>query len=291
MRLKLITLICIGFIVFLPTTYIHAQDTSGYYVIFGNRDASLISVNPGDTIEIPIWGATPAGGVDSIFLMHIPIASNDSVIAQRMGGYFADTMVGLWDDISFIEPEHNQPESGWTSQSMFGIDCLFDPCEPWHFFWTNGDTVLIATCRLLVSSYPALSNLVVCPFREGWHPQWGGLIWGTWNGGACIPIMTYSCLAFDTLCHYTPGDINDNGETNGIDVTYAVVYFKGGAVPPMNCYPFCQDAPNPFYAAGDVNASCSFNGLDVTYFVSYLKGGPNPLFYCPSCPPANEGFR
>jgi hypothetical protein len=86
-------------------------------------------------------------------------------------------------------------------------------------------------------------------------------------------------------CSYVPGDINGNGTTNGIDVTYGVTYLKGGAMPPVVCGACPQT--QPFFAAGDVNGSCSFNGIDITYFVGFLKGGP-ALQYCTDCPPANR---
>ncbi len=81
-------------------------------------------------------------------------------------------------------------------------------------------------------------------------------------------------------CQYVVGDVNGNGSFNGIDVTYAVIYFKGGSPPPYICY--CPE--EPWFVAGDVNGSCSFNGIDVTYMVTYLKGGPAP-HPCPACPP------
>jgi hypothetical protein len=85
-------------------------------------------------------------------------------------------------------------------------------------------------------------------------------------------------------CHYIPGDVNNSGVFNGIDVTYAVGYFKGGPVPPYSCP--CPP-PNVWYVAGDVNGSCVFNGIDVTYMVAYFKGGPAPI-PCPDCPPVPQ---
>jgi hypothetical protein len=86
-------------------------------------------------------------------------------------------------------------------------------------------------------------------------------------------------------CHYIPGDINFNGQVNGVDVGYAVNYFKGfGPPPPI----VCPDCPNPgqqLFGAGDVNGNCIFNGVDVTYFVNYLKGVGPALQFCPNCPP------
>jgi hypothetical protein len=92
-------------------------------------------------------------------------------------------------------------------------------------------------------------------------------------------------------CDYIPGDINGNGSPNGIDVTFAVSYFKGGAFPPQegDCgYPVgpCP-LPSPFYAAGDVNGNCAFNGVDITFLVAYLRGMQQRFFFCPICPPSN----
>ncbi len=86
-------------------------------------------------------------------------------------------------------------------------------------------------------------------------------------------------------CVYVPGDINNNGSANGIDVVYGVNYFKGSNPPPVDCGGICPQA-SPFYAAGDVNGNCSFNGIDVTFFVNFLKGIQPALLVCPTCPPA-----
>ncbi len=85
-------------------------------------------------------------------------------------------------------------------------------------------------------------------------------------------------------CQYTIGDINGNGTTNGIDVSYGINYFKGGAAPPIIC-DMCPE-PQPFYAAGDVNGNCAFNGIDLSYFVNYLKGGAG-LMACGDCSPVS----
>jgi hypothetical protein len=84
-----------------------------------------------------------------------------------------------------------------------------------------------------------------------------------------------------SLCNYVLGDANNSSTFTGLDVTYAVRYFKGGPHPPLTC-----DCPphGTWYVAGDVNGSCSFSGLDVTYMVRYFKGGPHPIA-CPDCPP------
>jgi hypothetical protein len=82
-------------------------------------------------------------------------------------------------------------------------------------------------------------------------------------------------------CNYVVGDINNSGDFTGLDVTFAIAYFKGGMAPIYQCE--CTPG-NSWYVAGDVNASCLFNGLDVTYMVAYFKGGPDPA-PCQDCPP------
>ena len=89
-------------------------------------------------------------------------------------------------------------------------------------------------------------------------------------------------------CDYVIGDINGSGGANGIDVTYGVVYLKGGSAPKDSCD--CPPLAFPFYAAMDVNGTCSTNGIDITYFVSYLKGQHPSLLYCEDCPPADRGL-
>ncbi len=64
---------------------------------------------------------------------------------------------------------------------------------------------------------------------------------------------------------YIPGDANNSGVVNGLDVIYLVNYLKGGG-----------PAPSP-YLAGDANGSCDVNGLDVVYLVNFFKGGPFPF--------------
>jgi hypothetical protein len=82
-------------------------------------------------------------------------------------------------------------------------------------------------------------------------------------------------------CDYIAGDVNANGQTNGIDVVFLVNFFKGGVAPPITCDCFPHGA---LYTAADANGDCSVNGLDVSYLVNFFKGG-EALLYCSDCPP------
>jgi hypothetical protein len=88
-----------------------------------------------------------------------------------------------------------------------------------------------------------------------------------------------------TNCDYVAGDLNHSGIFNGIDVTYAVAYFKGGVVPQYSC--FCHGYV--WFVEGDFNGDCVFNGLDIGYMVGFLKGFWGPR-WCPDCPPRNSHF-
>ena len=86
-------------------------------------------------------------------------------------------------------------------------------------------------------------------------------------------------------CRYIPGDFNGNGLPNGLDIVFAVNFFRGMPTVATDCHTCCPNTPDPFLAAGDVNGNCAFNGIDITYFVRFLKGQVPALLYCPSCPP------
>ena len=260
-----------------------------FYLIFGNRDGSLMFGQPGQVIDMNIWGTTPGNDFpDSIIFMHIPLASNDSIVAERLGGYFPDTLVGNWDDVSFLTPDFNSPQPGWTNQSLLGFDCLIDPCQPQNYFRTHGDTILIATYRMRLSDNPGLLGNTYCPFQEGYNLLNGGPLWGDEEGlDGYIPIATYPCLYFPPPCDYLLGDVNSDGIANGVDVMFSVNYFKYGGGPPLdscNCSPIAF----PFFAAGDVNGSCSFNGVDILYMVNYYKGIVPPFDACDYCPPGSN---
>ena len=260
-----------------------------YQIIYGNKDGSPIIGHIGETIEIPVWGITPTGDYrDSVTTMCNPLATNDSIISERLGGYFPDTLVGTWDWHLFFAPGPDNSLSGWTNQTMLGIAWLMGPEDPQNYFWTDGDTVLICTFVMRIGWDTSLIGNTVNPFRSGADPQNGGLLWGDglWE---ITPVATFSPLYFPICCPYVSGDINGDGISNGVDIVYGVNYLKRtGPNPLMDCNPA---SPNPFYAAGDVNGNCAFNGIDITYYVRYLKGQVPSLLYCESSPPCNADIN
>jgi len=69
-------------------------------------------------------------------------------------------------------------------------------------------------------------------------------------------------------CEGNPrGDANCSGILNGLDVTFLLLYLKGGSSYCLLC-------------SGDANHSGSVNGIDVSYLVNYLKGTAPPPDPC-----------
>jgi hypothetical protein len=107
-----------------------------------------------------------------------------------------------------------------------------------------------------------------------------GFVTQTETGVEVFPDQTTTVnFGLHHTCVYVTGDANGNGTMNGIDVTYGVRYFKGGAPPPYSCY--CDG--HTWYVAGDVNADCVYNGLDVVFIVACFKNGGS-YHSCPACP-------
>jgi len=255
--------------------------TDGYYLIYGNRDGSPIRARLGSYLVIPAWGATPPEQLDGINYMHMPLASDNMIVAARQGGFFPDTLVGLWDEVNFLEPNDDSPLPGFISQSMAGFAYLFEPPDYQNFFLTHGDTVIICYFSVRVTDDPSYADSTVCPFQEGIHPQHGGLVWAA-GIPQFVPVTTYPCLQL-VGCENVPGDINNDSLFNAIDVVYSVNYLKGYGPGPM-CFLDCGEG-GTVAATADANGNCDYNGVDITYSVNYLKGlGANPVF-CEACPP------
>lgn len=81
--------------------------------------------------------------------------------------------------------------------------------------------------------------------------------------GELVGTLPVNCLG------YIPGDVNDDGNVNILDITYLTDYkFEGGPAPVV-------------LDAGDVNADCIINVLDIIYLVNYkFKSGPALLPGC-----------
>jgi hypothetical protein len=189
------------FLLVLPLAIAYSQpDPANYHLIYGNRDGSPIQAVIGSRIEIQAWGATAAGDmVDSITYIHMPLSSNDSIISQRLGGYFVNPFLSHWDDGVFHSPNANCPIADWTNQSMEAFAFVGYPRDPEYFFWTNGDTVPLCTYIMETCFDTLLAGQTITPFMEGWLPPNVDLrlLWGFVNGVDWVaPVTTYPFVQF-----------------------------------------------------------------------------------------------
>jgi hypothetical protein len=255
-------------------------------IIIGNLDLTPTLAHSGDTVEIPIWVRND----EYVGALNLAISADDAFITQWLGGTLQEPLTE-WDDCGFSDPAPDQQLPGYTAQSVNGWSDIGGGDNPQ--LNTSGNFTQVASIRFLVSANVALTEdttqlipgdierLDLSAFSDPlgaqeWPPQFlGGLL----------------LILGPPGCEYIPGDINSTGEANGVDVQYAVNYFKGYGDPPLVVCPGCADQGEDLFGAGDVNGTCEFNGVDVQYFVNYLKGLFDPedtLTFCPNCPPAGR---
>ena len=262
---------------------VFAQNPANFHLIYGNRDASPFTVTPGDTILLPIWGATDPNpnSPDSVTFMHNPLLSRNLYVEQRLGGQ-CEFCSDCDSCCLFTMPENMPPPNiGYTNQSMLAYVYLQDPRRDDCFIYTGGDTILLGYFRMSITSDSSYNGQTVNAFSEGFSQSNGGTLWGMQDGVRGVnPLISFSQLYFSP-CVFICGDANGDGFFDGRDVGFAVNYFKGfGPDAPYTCE--CQGLGNPRLAA-DANGDCHFSGIDVTYSVNYLKGiGPAPR-RCPDC--------
>ncbi|OGC89805.1 MAG: hypothetical protein A2W25_02880 [candidate division Zixibacteria bacterium RBG_16_53_22] len=231
----------------------------GFNLIYGNRDASRMTVMIGDSIQFPVWVSTPPGwSEDTIAFMSNTMQINSQIISQILwrGCTLCDSCCSFYEPPPFFCP---------TLYTMYPIN-------------TAGDTIQIGYYLFRLTSDPWYIGQTVCPIGLCPIPSLWGNIYGTVQ---FLPLQSSSCLYFSPGCDVIGGDANGNGAFDGLDVTYSVAYLKGlGAAPPNSC----ECPPHgPVYAAADANGDCQFNGIDVTFMVAYLKGVGSAPRSCPDC--------
>ncbi|SYZ72516.1 exported hypothetical protein [Candidatus Zixiibacteriota bacterium] len=82
----------------------------------------------------------------------------------------------------------------------------------------------------------------------------------------------YPNIDCGTFCNCRPGDVNNNGAFNILDVSYIIVYLYRYGPEPIP-YKICQ---------GDPNVDCIVNILDVSYIINNLYHGGPALGNCAS---------
>jgi hypothetical protein len=163
--------------------------------------------------------------------------------------------------ISSIQtPTLISPGNGWHSTSPY-INFDWNDVENGNSYLFELSSDMQFTQMVIIDSALIVSNYSNAASLENGLYYWrikarGGNRWSSYSDIWNFVVETGSIII--------PGDANNSGTLNGLDVVFLVNYLKG-----------LGPAPSPLLC-GDANGSCSVNGLDVVYLVSYFKGGPPP---------------
>jgi hypothetical protein len=286
--------------------------------LYSNLSGAILP-SGADTFAVITFDATALG--PGVYTGHLDIESNDpdesgvsipltltvgsqgapdisfspsSVLDSLVEGEFAAIPFHVYNDgtanliVDLTAVEFNVAPGGAGSEQIAGAnleagrdgdDEIQDIMNTWFFITPATDTIppndSLTAIITLDARFVGAGNYLGQVQLESNDPD-------SPNNTAPVTLVVYSS---GPNCQYIPGDINGNGDANGIDVTFGVSYFKGGASPPYSCD--CQPV-GVFFVAGDVNGNCTFNGIDITYFVGFLKGTQPQLNFCSSCPPSRQ---
>jgi hypothetical protein len=175
----------------LATCFLFSVASAQKVLYFGTEDGSDLAVTIDTDIEIPAWYVDSVSPGNDIGNMHVPLASADSLITSRDGGFFAYPLTD-WDDKSFLAPD---PMTDYTNQSILGFyDLGGDPNPPLQ---GNLTPAVFATYQMHTVNNPDAIDSTRCPFMEGDNPANGGVLFGDVDGiTEYIPAMVFSCLYF-----------------------------------------------------------------------------------------------
>jgi enediyne biosynthesis protein E4 len=206
---------------------------------------------------------------------------NDTVITSFYAGYSHDLSCGPAirpgvDSLTYpILPEVMVINRGISEEIGFPVNCFIYSNDSLYY------SAVVQSTNILESRHSTTVDFPVFNPRHGgnYRAVFITALDGDRNVSNDTALVNFYIEGND--CHYIVGDVNNSGVTNGVDINYAVLYFKGGPTPPYSCHCPGHDM---IFAAGDVNGSCSFNGTDISYMVNFFKGG-ELLRACPDCQP------
>jgi hypothetical protein len=160
------------------------RDPDSLYI--GNIDGSPVIVGLNEDISIPVWVKTD----DTVAFMHIPLATNDSIIVERSGTEYIYEYCVPYPDAYFILNPNSMPY-GFTNQSFLA-------------WWDTGSRAFTGYewCHILnffmrtTSDQSYMGDTVFC-FQEGTHPINGGLLFGLQDGLTEVyPATVYGSIYF-----------------------------------------------------------------------------------------------
>jgi hypothetical protein len=168
-----------------------------------------------------------------------------------------------------IEPV-NVLATGWVSADLSFYDLLLTRNRMFYVAVTTNDT---SGFLFGMDQSPPLSN-------RGWIYYNDEILPDFYRFHMDIMFKMSASPWSEGGCPYVVGDVNNDGNSNGIDVIYSVNFFKGGPAPVDTCECLGHD----YIETADVDNSCSFNALDITRMINYYKG-ESYLDPCGDCLP------
>jgi hypothetical protein len=108
----------------------------------------------------------------------------------------------------------------------------------------------------------------------------------TANSPDDAPINCYSFnVQSDQFCQYLPGDVNDDGQVDGLDLKLLVECIKlTNMPPPQRCFNGALPRDHSLYVAADANGDCRIGTGDITRLCRHLMGRVS-IGYCRLFPP------
>jgi hypothetical protein len=195
----------------------------------------------------------PYGGVDdSIGDPRAIWTENNADWVYPEGGFVASQIYEKCENTTGYETweasgDYSNPDSVATDLHMVTVFGQYD--------LTSNDTLVF--CKIIVSEYDGGEDAI----KESVDKA------KAWIAGHNIFVFPEPP---ETCCNL-PGDANDNGSVNILDITFLIAYLYQDGPPP----PCCPE--------GDANGNCSINILDITYLIAFLyQDGPDPI--CGDCP-------
>jgi hypothetical protein len=197
---------------------------------FGQPDGSPLIFRVGSKESVPVWVQTNPDIYAAA--LHIPLASDDRFIAQRLGGRFFQPFINDnlpegfdkgWDSIDMRDPIQSQEKEGFTSQGILGFS---DLVRKHNIHLHCEQKCKILEFDVFTADDDSLRGHTYDVFVEGFDPRNNGI-----SLSDSLGKVTFKFDAYFSPVHFLyPGDINADFKLDSDDLKQLELYFKGKAV-------------------------------------------------------------
>jgi len=196
---------------------------------FGQPDGSPLVFRVGSQESVPVWIQTN----DDVYVaaLHIPLASDDRFIAQRLGGRLFGPFINDnppedfdkgWDSIDIRDLVPYKDKEGFTSQGILGFSDLYGK----HNIHLHCEQQCKALeFEVLTAGDDSLKGRTFDVFIEGFDSRNQGISLSDTLGK-----VTFKFDAFYSQVHFLfPGDINADFKLDSDDLRLLELYLAGEA--------------------------------------------------------------